>query len=81
MYLAESMYNLTDEVALNNLLCKDSQGNMIIHLLARKGDSNKETLKSLLDLRLSDLQNSAKVEKTISNTHCCTEFEIYARDH
>lgn len=66
-YLAEIMYNLTDEVhiALNNLLCKDSQGNTIIHLLARKGDSNKETLKSLLDLRLSD---GSKIFKNLPNS-------------
>lgn len=66
-YLAEIMYNLTDEVeiALNNLLCKDSQGNTIIHLLARKGDSNKETLKSLLDLLLSD---GSKIFKNLPNS-------------
>ena len=55
-YLAEVMYNLTDEAerALHILNCRDMQGNTIIHLLARKGDSNKATLKSLLDLCLSD---------------------------
>ena len=32
-YLAEHIYNLTDEedIALDNLLCKDSHGNNIIH--------------------------------------------------
>ena len=55
-YLAEIMYNLTDDmdIALENLLCKDRHGNTIIHLLARKGDSNTETLKSLLNLTLFD---------------------------
>ena len=55
-YLAELMYNFTDDadLALDNLLCKDSHGNTIIHLLARKGDSNKKTLKALLNLSLSD---------------------------
>jgi len=55
-YLAEIMYNMTDDVetALHTLNCADSQSNTIIHLLARKGDSNKVTLKSLLDMRLSD---------------------------
>ena len=66
-YLAEIMYNLTDDVetALSILNCKDTQGNTIIHLLARKGDSNKVTLKSLLNLRLSD---GSKMFEIIANS-------------
>lgn len=30
------------------------QGNTIIHLLARKGDSNAATMQCLLDMRLTD---------------------------
>jgi len=65
-YLAEIMYNLTDDkdTALDNLLCKDAHGNTIIHLLARKGDSNKDTLKALLNLSLSD---GSKMFKNLPN--------------
>ena len=60
------MYNLTDDrdIALHNLLCKDSYENTIIHLLARKGDSNKKTMKALLDLSLSD---GSKMFKILQN--------------
>jgi ankyrin repeat protein len=55
-YLAEVMYNLIDDTrtALKTLNAKDSQGNTIIHLLARKGDSNAATMQCLLDMRLTD---------------------------
>ena len=55
-YLAEVMYNLIDDTrtALKTLNSKDSQGNTIIHLLARKGDSNAATMQCLLDMRLTD---------------------------
>ena len=55
-YLAEVMYNLIDDTrtALRTLNAKDSQGNTIIHLLARKGDSNAATMQTLLDMRLTD---------------------------
>ena len=55
-YLAEVMYNHTDhrDEALERLLCKDTHGNTLLHLLARKGDSNKTTLEGLLNLSLSD---------------------------
>jgi len=66
-YLAETMYNLTDDTrtALRILNCKDTQGNTIIHLLARKGDSNHMTMKALLDMRLTD---GTKVFNIISNS-------------
>ena len=66
-YLAEIMYNLTDDTmtALRILNCKDTEGNTIIHLLARKGDSNKVTMKALLDMRLTD---GTKVFNIISNS-------------
>jgi len=66
-YLAEIMYNLTDDTrtALRILNCKDTQGNTIIHLLARKGDSNHVTMKSLLDMKLTD---GTKVFTTVSNS-------------
>jgi hypothetical protein len=55
-YLAEVMYNLIDDTrtALKILNGKDSQGNTIIHLLSRKGDSNAMTLRKLLGMRLTD---------------------------
>eukprot|EP00092_Neocalanus_flemingeri_P034218 GFUD01037214.1.p1 GENE.GFUD01037214.1~~GFUD01037214.1.p1 ORF type:complete len:697 (+),score=154.28 GFUD01037214.1:107-2197(+) len=66
-YLAEIMYNLTDDTrtALRILNCKDTQGNTIIHLLARKGDSNHMTMKALLDMRLTD---GTKAFNIISNS-------------
>ena len=58
-YLAEVMYNLSPDTrtAIRTLNCKDTQGNTIIHLLARKGDSNQRTLRALLDMKLSDGTN------------------------
>jgi len=55
-YLAEVMYNLVEDTrtALKILNGKDSQGNTIIHLLARKGDSTALTLRKLLAIRLTD---------------------------
>ena len=55
-YIVEVIYNMTDslEAALESINCRDSHGNSILHLLARKGDSNIQTLRSLLALRLTD---------------------------
>ena len=54
-YLAEVTHNMLEAAeAADTLNCTDSQGNTILHLLARKGDSNKETLAALLGLRLTD---------------------------
>ena len=55
-YLAEVMYNLTADTrtAIRILNCRDSQGNTIIHLLARKGDANHQTLAALLEMQLID---------------------------
>lgn len=55
-YLAEVIYNLCEDTctALRVLNAKDRQGNTIVHLLARKGDSNVETLRRLLSMRLTD---------------------------
>ena len=55
-YLAEVMYNLKDNTntALMALNSPDSQGNTIIHMLARKGDESAEALKGLLDMKLAD---------------------------
>jgi hypothetical protein len=66
-YLAEIMYNLTDDTrtALRILNCKDIQGNTIIHLLARKGDSNHVTMRALLNMRLTD---GTKVFNIVSNS-------------
>ena len=63
------MYNLSPDsrTAIRQLNCKDTQGNTIIHLLARKGDSNQRTLRDLLGMKLTDgsrvfsiLQNSKR---------------------
>jgi len=66
-YLAEVMYNLSADTrtALRILNCRDTQGNTIIHLLARKGDSNYLTLKSLLEMKLTD---GTKVFSILSNS-------------
>ena len=55
-YLAEVMYNISEDTrsALRALNCKDTQGNTILHLLARKGDSNLNTMRDLLNIRLTD---------------------------
>ena len=55
-YLAEVMYNLSPDSgsAIRSLNCRDREGNTIIHLLARKGDSNQETLRALLEMKLTD---------------------------
>jgi len=55
-YLAEVMYNLSEDTgtALRTLTCRDSQGNTLLHLLARKGDSNYLTMKTLLGMQLTD---------------------------
>ena len=46
-FLVEVIYNIIEDMdqALHLLNCKDSQGNTIIHLLARKGDTNIKTLR------------------------------------
>ena len=66
-YLAEVMYNLLPDTrtAIRTLNCRDTQGNTIIHLLARKGDSNNMTLKSLLNMKLTD---GTKVFSILSNS-------------
>ena len=51
-YIVEVVYNMTD--SLDTINSRDSQGNTILHLLARKGDSNIATLRALLDLQLTD---------------------------
>jgi len=55
-YLAEVMYNLIDDTneATTTLNSRDTQGNTIIHLLARKGDQNTDTLNALLMMKLRD---------------------------
>ena len=55
-YLAEVMYNLSPDTrsAIRSLNCRDTQGNTVIHLLARKGDSVHQTLRALLDMELTD---------------------------
>ena len=66
-YLAEVMYNLSPDTrsAIRTLNCRDTQGNTIIHLLARKGDSNQRTLRALLDMKLTD---GTKIFSIISNS-------------
>ena len=66
-YLAEVMYNLSPDTrtAVRTLNCRDTQGNTIIHLLARKGDSNQRTLRALLDMRLTD---GTKIFSIVSNS-------------
>jgi len=66
-YLAEVMYNLSPDTrtAIRTLNCKDTQGNTIIHLLARKGDSNQQTLRALLDMKLTD---GTKIFSIVSNS-------------
>ena len=46
-FLVEVIYNIIEDMdqALHLLNCTDSQGNTIIHLLARKGDTNIKTLR------------------------------------
>lgn len=77
-YLAEVWYNLTDDTrsALRILNCRDTQGNTILHLLARKGDSNKVTIKALLDMHLTDgtkLFNSTANSKKQFPMHIATQ--------
>ena len=52
-FLVEVIYNIIEDMdqALSLLNCKDSQGNTIIHLLARKGDTNIKTLRYNLTTR------------------------------
>ena len=66
-YLAEVMYNMSEDTssALRVLNCRDTQGNTILHLLARKGDSNLNTMRDLLDMRLTD---GTKVFTMIANS-------------
>ena len=66
-YLAEVMYNLSPDTrsAIRSLNCKDTQGNTIIHLLARKGDSNQQTLRDLLNMKLID---GTKIFSIVSNS-------------
>ena len=76
------MYNLLPDTRTLN--CRDTQGNTIIHLLARMGDSNNMTLKSLLNMELTD---GTKVFSILSNSkkqfpmHIATERQEPARDH
>ena len=55
-YIVEVVYNMTDslDTALDTINSRDSQGNTILHLLARKGDTNIATLRALLGLQLRD---------------------------
>merc|ERR1712130_152684 len=66
-YLAEVMYEISQDTqsALRVLNCKDTQGNTILHLLARKGDSNLKTMKDLLDMQLTD---GTKIFTMIANS-------------
>ena len=66
-YLAEVMYDISQDTqsALRVLNCKDTQGNTILHLLARKGDSNLNTMKDLLDMQLTD---GTKIFTMIANS-------------
>merc|ERR1740128_972923 len=61
------MYDISQDTqsALRVLNCKDTQGNTILHLLARKGDSNLNTMRDLLDMRLTD---GTKVFTMIANS-------------
>ena len=55
-FIVETIYNITENVdtALDIINSKDSQGNTLIHLLSRKGDSNIDTMRALFDIRLTD---------------------------
>ena len=66
-YLAEVMYDISQDTqsALRVLNCKDTQGNTILHLLARKGDSNLNTMRDLLDMQLTD---GTKIFTMIANS-------------
>jgi hypothetical protein len=66
-YLAEVMYDISQDTqsALRVLNCKDTQGNTILHLLARKGDSNLNTMKDLLNMQLTD---GTKIFTMIANS-------------
>jgi len=61
------MYEISQDTqsALRVLNCKDTQGNTILHLLARKGDSNLKTMKDLLDMQLTD---GTKIFTMIANS-------------
>uniref|UniRef100_A0A0K2U2R2 Uncharacterized protein n=1 Tax=Lepeophtheirus salmonis TaxID=72036 RepID=A0A0K2U2R2_LEPSM len=50
-YIAELYYYVGEDV-----LCRDAEGNTLLHLLARKGDVVSPSLKALLDLTLSNGQ-------------------------
>jgi len=66
-YLAEVMYEISQDTqsALRVLNCKDTQGNTILHLLARKGDSNLNTMRELLNMQLTD---GTKIFTMIANS-------------
>ena len=66
-FLAEVIYNISEDTpsALRVLDCKDSHGNTILHLLARKGDSHLKTMHDLLDMHLTD---GTKVFTMMSNS-------------
>jgi len=66
-FLAEVIYNISEDTpsALRVLNCKDTQGNTILHLLARKGDSNLKTMHDLIDMHLTD---GTKVFTMMSNS-------------
>ena len=61
LLIIEVIYNITDNVDhdIDLINSRDTQGNSILHLLARKGDTNIETMKSLLNLRLTTGKNAA----------------------
>ena len=67
MFPPQVMYNLSPDTrtAIRTLNCRDTQGNTIIHLLARKGDSNQQTLRDLLGMQLTD---GTKVFSIVSNS-------------
>ena len=78
-YLAEVMYNLSPDTksAIRSLNCRDTQGNTVIHLLARKGDSNQQTLRALLDMKL---RNGTKIFPIVPNSRGQFPLHIAARN-
>merc|ERR1712223_2280919 len=44
-----------------DLLCKDSQGNTILHMMARKGDMVAPTLSTLLSVHFRDHNDNKRI--------------------
>jgi ankyrin repeat protein len=62
VYLAEIFYNLGQDI-----FCRDTSGNTILHVMARKGDSVAPTLETLLGLRFRHGNGGKVYTSNVSN--------------